>query len=795
MRKWLLRALFGAISLIVIAVVVGWLAFRASLPMLDGEISADGLHAPATIERDAQGIPVITAQTREDLAFATGFAHGQDRFFQMDLIRRQAAGELSELFGAVAIDADKRTRFHRFRARARIVLENATAAERNILERYADGVNAGRESLSARPFEYMIIGAEPRDWSPEDSVIVVYAMFMQLNDSRARKDVRRGLAHRVLPQAVYDWLYPSGTEWDAPLMGEARSIAPYPMSTEYGVRDWQSEPEPTREKGRPPLDGSNNWAVSGALTENGRALVSNDMHLSLDVPNIYYQARLVQEGDGARDVTGLTIPGAPFVVAGSNTHMAWGYTNSYGDWSDAVVLRPGDAPGTYRTPGGDRAFDEYVEIINVKDGDPVHFTIRETVWGPVDDQAAYPDGEIAVSWIAHHPNAVNLQLMRLETAKSSGEALDIAATMGMPPQNFVTGDAGGNIGWTIAGRIPARGSYDAMLPADWSESPGWTGWRSPDEYPRVFNPPSGRIWTANARVADGEALEIIGDGGYDLGARARQIRDSLFEKDTFSAEDMLAIQYDDRAIFLERWRALLLEVLDEEAVGDDEDLAEYRRLVDDWIPRAAPESVGYRLVRGFRYSVRTLVFDGLMAPVRARYDEPVVLRISNQFEGPLWQLVNEKPMHLLPANYATWDELLITAVRENIRWLSDRYDGPLAERTWGEHNTAAISHPLSRALPALAGWLNMPAAPMNGDSNLPKAQGPSFGASERFSVFPGDEANSLMQMPGGQSGHPMSPYYRAGHDDWLHGRPSPFLPAVAAHTLTLVPAGGNMVAD
>ena len=795
MSKWFLRTLSGAVALILFFVVVAWLSVRASLPVLDGDLPAAGLDAPVTIERDAAGIPVITALTRADLAFATGFVHGQDRFFQMDLIRRQAAGELSELFGAAAIDVDKRARFHRFRSRARAVLQAAAPAEQRLIERYADGVNAGRDSLGARPFEYLVIGTQPRDWAAEDSVIVVYAMFMQLNDARASKDVHRGLAHRILPQRVYDWLYPEGTEWDAPIMGEARTPSRYPLSIEYSLRDQASEPSPIDEQGRPPLNGSNNWAVSGVLTGNGRALVSNDMHLSLDVPNIYYQARLVQEGEGARDVTGVTIPGAPFIIAGSNTRMAWGYTNSYGDWSDAVIVQPGERPGTYRTPQGDRVFDEYVEVINVKGGEPVDYTIRETVWGPIDDLAHYPDGEIAVSWIAHHPSAVNLQIMQLETAASSREALDIAATMGMPPQNFVTGDAGGNIGWTIAGRIPVRGDYDPMLPADWSDVHGWSGWRTPEEYPRVYNPPSGRIWTANARVADGDALAMIGDGGYDFGARAQQIRDALFDNDTFDAEDMLAIQFDDRAIFLARWRELLLRVLDDATVGDDPELAEYRRLVDEWLPRAAPESVGYRLVRGFRYAVRTLVFEGLVAPVRASYDAPVVLRISNQFEGPLWQLVNEQPMHLLPANYASWDELLVTAVREHIESLSERYEGPLAERTWGEHNTAAISHPLSRALPLLSAWLDMPAVPMNGDSNVPKAQGPSFGASERFSVFPGDEANSLMHMPGGQSGHPMSPFYRAGHDDWLHGRPSPFLPAAPRHTLTLVPARGNMAGD
>ena len=792
MKKIFLRLFAGASALILLVVGVVWLAVRASLPQLDGAITVEGLSGPVIIVRDDAGIPTITASTRADLAFATGFAHGQDRFFQMDLIRRQAAGELSELFGEAALETDKRYRFHRFRALAQTVFGLAAPENGEVVTQYAAGVNAGLESLGARPFEYLLLQKDPDAWLPEDSILVVYAMFMQLNDSRARKDVRRGFAHRVLPPDVYAWLYPDGTPWDAPLMGEPRSVAPYPLAHEYTVRDWDSEAPPSEEIGRPPLDGSNNWAVSGALTKTGRAMVSNDMHLGLSTPNIYYQARLVQTGDEPRDIMGVTLPGAPFVVAGSNRHVAWGYTNSYGDWSDAVVIRPGDSPGTYRTPDGDRSFVTHTETINIADGEPVEYEIRETIWGPVDDAVAYPDGEIVVSWIAHKPEALNLQLMKLETVTSVRAALDIANTMGMPPQNFVTGDAGGNIGWTIAGRIPIKADFNPMVPADWSEQHGWIGWRAPTEYPRIVNPKSGRIWSANARVADGDALRIIGDGGYDLAARAKQIRDGLFARDTFEPEDMLAIQYDDRALFLEPWRALLLDVLNAETIGEDADLLEYRHLVEAWLPRAAPESVGYRLVRGFRFEVRSRVFQGLMAPVRDAYDEPVDLRISNQFEAPLWQLVTERPVHLLPGNYDSWNELFIAAARENIAWLRENFDGPLADRSWGEKNTAAIRHPMSRALPFLSGWLDMPPIAMNGDSNLPKAQGSDWGASERFSVSPGDEEHGLMHMPTGQSGHPMSDFYRKGHDDWLYGRASPFLPGDPAYTLTLVPAGGKM---
>ncbi len=787
MKKVLLRLLGGALLLAVLAGIAAWLGLRASLPDLDGELVVAGIDGTVTIERDADGIPVITATSRKDLAFATGFAHGQDRFFQMDLIRRQAAGELSELVGAAAIDVDKWYRFHRFRARAEAVYEAADDRERALTEAYAEGVNAGLASLGARPFEYFILRSKPRPWQPADSLLAVYAMYVQLNDSRATKEVRRGLAHRVLPAEVYAWMYPQGTPWDAPIIGAPRDVAPIPPADVYSLRNVADDAPPANEQGRYPLRGSNNWAVSGDLTPNGRALVANDMHLGHAAPNIWYQARLRVTGNEPRDLAGVTLPGAPFVISGSNTHVAWGYTNSYGDWTDAVVLRPGERGETYKTPEGDREFDVYVESINVKGGDAVDYTIRETIWGPVLDDIEYPDGEIAVSWLAHKPEGVNLGLLQVESATSVTEALDIANRISMPPQNFVTGDAGGNIGWTIAGRIPRKSGFDAMLPADWSQEHGWQGWLEPHEYPRVVNPASGRIWTANARVTDGEALDIVGDGGYDLGARARQIRDGLFAKERFTPQDMLEIQYDDRAIFLAPWRELLLQVLDDAAIGGDPQLDEYRDLVDTWIPRAAPDSVGYRLVRGFRLEVERRVFHALMQPAREAYGEDVGLRLSNQFEAPLWSLVTEQPMHLLPAGYASWDEFLLAAVQQNIAYFAANFEGPLSERTWGENNTASIRHPLSGSIPLLGAWLDMPAEPLNGDLDMPKAQGPSFGASERYAVYPGDEASSILHMPTGQSGHPLSAFYARGHDDWVQGRANPFLPGEPAHSLTLVP--------
>lgn len=784
--RWALRlaALLAGVS--AAAIILAWFVVRASLPDIDGEHRVAGIGAAATIARDTAGIPTITATSRPDLAFATGFAHAQDRYFQMDLIRRRAAGELSALIGPATLGSDRAYRFHRFRARARAVLASLPREQRDILDAYAAGANAGLDSLGARPFEYLFLDARPEPWQAEDSVLVLYAMFMTLNDARATRDIRRSYVHRALPVEVYRWLYPDGTAWDAPIAGEARQAPPVPGPELIDLREVRIDTGAHSEEVEPPIPGSNNWAVSGRHTGTGAAMVANDMHLGIAVPNIYYQARLVTTGSRPRDVMGVTLPGSPFVVAGSNPSMAWGYTNSYGDWADAVLLVPGETPGTYATPDGDRPFLTYRERIEIKGREPVEMIVRETIWGPVDDRP-YAHGDIAVSWIAHHPEAVNTNIVGLETAQSVEEALAVANTMGIPPQNFVTGDADGNIAWTIAGRIPVKQGYDPALPADWSRIEGWRGWLEVGRYPRVVNPPSGRIWTANTRVVDGDSLAVIGDGGYDRGARGSQIRDGLFARDTFSAEDMLAIQTDHRALFLARWQALLVDVLSRHTNPNDPTLARYLELTRDWLPAAAPESVGYRLVRSFRLAAQAMAWEALTAPVREAYGDSVETWMSPQFEGPLWQLVSERPRHLLPANYANWDEFLLDAVRRAARYFETEYGPGLADRTWGERNTAEIRHPLSMALPVLSGWLDMPREPLPGDVDLPLAQGPGFGASERFSVSPRHRGKGLMHMPVGQSGHPLSPFYRRGHSDWVDGRPSPFLPGPTRHTLMLRP--------
>jgi penicillin amidase len=716
------------------------------------------------------------------VARATGFLHAQERFFQMDLLRRSAAGELAALFGRVALEMDREARPLRLRQVARRALKALRADERDLVAAYAEGVNGGLAALGAAPFEYLVLRAEPGPWRDEDSLLCALAMYRDLQGRQPRQESLLGLIRETLPPALAAFLAPVGTEWDAPIEG-----GPVPMPavpgpevvdlrktwSEAAIAESSSPGGPEDEAAR----GSNNWAVAGRLTAHGGALLANDMHLGISVPNTWYRLSLGFPGaDGERRVTGVTLPGAPFVVAGSNGRVAWGFTNSEGDWADLVLLEPDPAsPDGYLTPEGPRPLEREVETIEVARAGEEGLAVESTIWGPVIDRD-HTGRRRALAWVALREAGLNASLYRMEAVRDLAEAQALAAEVGIPNQNLVAADAAGRIGWTIIGRIPRRVGHDGAVPTSWADGTrGWDGWLSPEEYPRVVDPPSGRIWSANARVVGGEKLAKVGVGGYDLGARQGQIRDGLLATARASEDDMLRLQLDDRARFLERWQRLLLGVLSPEAVAGDARRGEARQRVEGWGGRASIDSVGFRVVRAFRERVGDRILDPLLAPVRAKDPERVRpgTAPNARWEGPVWALVTERPAHLLDA---------LDDVLEELAGL-----GPLAGRTWGERNTTLIRHPLSRAVPRLGGFLDMPRQPLPGDSHMPRFQSPSAGASERFAVSPGREERGYFHMPCGQSGHPLSPHYADGHAAWAKGDKTPFLPGPAVNVLTLVP--------
>lgn len=786
MSRWLLRLSVMLLVMLLLALGSAWLLLRGSLPQLQGELALPGLSAPASIARDDNGTVTVEAANERDMARALGYVHAQERYFEMDLMRRAAAGELAELFGPAAVPLDKRMRVHRLRARTQANLDTALGDKRAALEAYRDGVNAGLAALKVRPWPYLLLRQQPRPWELDDSVLAGLAMYADLQDPANTRELALERIREVAPPALYALLTHDGSQWDAPLFGQPRGDAVLPDASTLDLRTLANTPATHRPTaalaphaiGWPPVasdsaPGSNNFAVGGALTTDGRAIVADDMHLALRAPNIWFRARLryadAAAPGGKVDVAGFTLPGLPAVIVGSNTHVAWGFTNSYIDTADFARIDASDVAKL-------RTFDETIAVA----GAPAEtLTVRESDWGPVLHENA--DGSVlALRWVAQLPGAVKLDFADMATAADLDAALAVADRSGIPAQNLMLADNAGRIAWRLIGARPERGE-GCTTDSDNQCAP-WAI-RS-DNAPSLIDPPDHRLWTANTRVLDGDALAVAGDGGYDFGARAKQIRDGLFAHERFSERDLLAIQLDDRAVLMERWWKLLRATVEH---SNDPALQRLEAASRDWGGHASVDSASYRIARGFRGITLDTLQAGLLAPAKQKLGDNWIEPNLPQLEGIVWPLLQQRPPHLLPPPFESWDELLAHSARQLESDLAAQ--GPdLADRTWGERNTAAICHPVSRALPAVfKRWLCMTAQPLPGDGNMPRVQGPSFGASQRMVVSPGHEADGIIHMPGGQSGHPLSPFWGAGHDDWAQGRPTPFLPGETRHTLRLEP--------
>jgi penicillin amidase len=806
MPRRLLRVLVFTFVLLIVAVAFGaWWArgqLRGSLAHVDGTRQLAGLSAAVQVTRDSLGIPTIRGASRVDVARATGFVHAQDRYFQMDLARRRAAGELSALVGPRALAIDREIRIHRFRAQARRALTNMRADDRAVLEAYAAGVNAGLGALSAPPFEYLVLRQDPAPWTPDDSLLVVLSMFVTLQDTDGSYESTLATMAEVLPPEMYAFMAPRGSEWDAPVVGDAFATAPIPGPDIYDLR--------TRRRNKPPgiprpgadrVDlgepeaaavGSNNFAVSGRLTADGGALVANDMHLTIRVPNTWYRAALEwpdpENPNDMQRVIGVTLPGVPPVVVGSNTYVAWGFTNTYADWSDIVLLDIDPArPGGYLTPHGWRPFERHEEVIGVAGEDDQHQEVTWTEWGPL----LAPDyrGRLrAYRWVAHAAEELAASVRPLEAARTIEDAFDEANGLGTPGQNMVVADRSGRIGWTVYGAIPRRQGIDGALPASWADgSRRWDGWLDDAEYPRIIEPPDGRLWTANARVVGGPMLDKLGDGSYEIGSRARIIRQRLFARERFTARDLLAIQLDTSADFLSRWRSAALAALDDTAVKWNADRALIRDLlVEGWSDPLTPDSVGYRLTRTFR----DIVSERVMAFVLAEcYEADASFDYTNvrRRDAAIYELVSSQPLHLLDPRYDNWQQMLLDALDATVERATDGRSGGLRDRKWSEFNIVEYRHPLSAGIPLFGRWLDMPRVDLPGDLYTPRVHWGAIAASERMVVSPGREADGIMHMPTGQSGHPLSPFYSNSHAAWATGEPTPFLPGPTVYTLTLTP--------
>ena len=800
-QYWILAFLAALFGLSLFGLLAIYLAARGSTPILDGQVSLNTLQMPTTITRDANGTVAIRAETWADGARALGFVHGQERFFEMDLTRRSAAGELSALLGSDTLAMDKEKRPHQFRARMAEQWRRLPAEDKTILTVYAEGVNAGLNSLSIRPWQYLLLGESPETWREEDSLLVVAEMYYVLQSRNIQDAFAEAALRQIAGDRLFNWLKPRGGRWDGALDGSVLAQSPMPTVDEINTRKSEHGNQArsiantmsalhTGFEDNPEFKpGSNNWAVSAAIGKHGVPILADDMHLALSVPNIWFRGEMhikrAPDGSPVR-IVGVTLPGVPGFVVGSNGHVAWGFTSAEGDWFDWVpIQRATDGQG-YVDDDKTIPFDIVQEVIAVSGAPSVTLKVKRTRWGPV--MRTWQGNEYALNWLAHWPNSINVKLEDMLFTKTIDAAIKVAQNSGVPQQNVLIVDKLGGMAWTIAGRLPARRHLRTGEPRKGFTSPGELpiAWLPTSQYPLIKNPQNGRLWTANSRQLGGVAGEKIGEGRGDLGARSQQIRDRLNEADQFDEAGLYAIQLDDEARFMKHWVTLVSDISTQSP--DHPAFADVHRIVAGWNGKAGADQAAYAIARVFRFKVmetlRTTWVNACAPNLKLH------VRWDGRMEYPVWAAILERPLHLLPMPFVTWDDFLAHELSLVVSELVPKY-GSLDRAKWGYLNKANIVHPLSQAAPKLLGWLNMPSTPLSGDNHMPRVATKTDGASQRLVVSPGREEQGILTMPGGQSGHPLSPFYGAGHSDWLNGLPTPLLAGEVRHRLVLEPRAPN----
>ncbi len=809
-RRWpriVLWAMGSLAALLLAAAVAGvlWLrtVARAALPQLDGQIRVAGLSAPVTVQRDAHGVPHIEAARQEDLWLAQGYVTAQDRLWQMDLYRRFAQGGLAEILGPALLKRDEAQRVLEIRNTAQRIYAQLDPADRARLDAYARGVNLFIAQHEDRlPPEFRLLAYRPRPWSGVDSVSVGLMMVQDLDTHWMDKLSRGRIASRLHDPRLEADLYPVGSWRDRPPTGEVRykgPKTPVPMPAEDDDDDTEvASAAGAAGNGRPAgaetqtllarlglpqcdgcVPGSNEWVVAGAHTAGGKPLLSNDMHLSLTAPNIWYMADLRAPGFHA---AGVTLPGLPFVIAGHNEHVAWGFTALMGDVQDLYEEKL-DGKGHYQgADGAWRPLQVDRETIHVRGRGDVSFTVQLTDHGPLlNPMLEHETRPIALKWTLYDPALHEIPLYAMDAAGNWKEFAEALSAWCWPTQNVVYSDDQGHIAYHAVGQIPARAAGLAGVPiADAAHE--WHGYIPFDNLPGVMDPPSGFLATANARVTTEKSrypLTLDWVSPY----RVQRIYKALEGRDGLTREDMLAVQTDIYSeVDQELGQRFAYAIL--HTPGVDGQLRQAAALLRAWDGRLTTNSAAASLVTETRRALWPMILKPKLGTLAEDYhweessfaEEEMIMRGKQEW---------------LPPGYRNWNALLTDAVRHALE--EGNAPADVARWRYGNWHTIDVEHPLAPFLPLLSRVAGTGPQPMSGDTTTVKQVGRSFGPSQRFTMDWSNIDASTENIVLGESGNPLSPYYRDQWSDWYDGTTFalPFTPpAVAAqtrHTLRLTP--------
>jgi len=782
--SWLLLL---ALLLAAAAVGYGYYAAHSALPQLDGRLQIEGLSAPVTITRDGHGVPTIDAANIEDVLFAQGYVTAQDRLWQMDVIRRAGSGELSEILGSDTLKFDREQRILGLRAAAKKSLAAASPRERAFLEDFARGVNAYIQTHGNRlPIEFRILRYAPQPWLPEDSLVIANQMVKDLNyhyfyDALGREKILAKLG----PELTAD-LYVNRSWHDRPPTVMREDLSEHDIKAgDADDEDDEDAPDnsvtrqiPGNSNARPenlvadvlsldpPVNGSNDWVVSGAHTTTGKPLLSNDMHLGHQMPNLWYEAHLRA---GNLDVAGVTLPGVPFVLVGHNQRIAWGFTN-VGPTVTDVFIENFNAHGEYQTPGGWVQPEHRLEVIRVKGQPDVTVDVKITRHGPIiSDLVPGETRPLALRWTLY--DGLRMPFFDVDCAQNWQDFQHAFSLLDAPGQNVVYADVDGNIGYHTTGKVPIRAAGDGSLPASGADDAHeWTSYIPFDKLPSVYNPPSGIIATANARITpDNYPYSISME--WEAPWRTARIYHVLESGRQFSPADMLTLE-DDIQSEPDLFAAERFVYAVDHASKPSARAKQAVDLMRGWDGRMSAASAAPTIAENAIYQLERLLLEPRLgsAPAGSEEDDGSLNWKTYSWEmRSVWleNVMLHRPKRWLPEKYANYDELLTAAVDAATN--DPKAPQDLASWHWGDFNAAQIQHPILGKVPVIQKWSGPGVREQSGSHFTVKAVSRHHGPSERFTANLADLDHSTLDTVTGQGGNFLSPYYMDQWKAWYEG--------------------------
>ena len=787
------------------AIAYAYFVAHAALPQLDGTLRVKGLAMAGQVTRDSRGVPAIEAATLEDLFVAQGYVTAQDRLWQMDMMRRFGAGELSEILGEDTLRIDREQRILGLRAAARKSLQIASPRDRSYFDAYARGVNAFIETHGSRlPIEFRILKYRPKPWQAEDSIVIANQMVKDLNyytfgDALAKEKI----SARLGPELTFD-LYVNRSWHDRPptVMREDLNEQPSQGNSDdeddeddapdNSVTQHRSATEEIWAQRTPEaVNGSNNWVVSGAHTVTGKPLLSNDMHLGHQMPNLWYEAHLKS---GNLDVAGVTLPGMPYVIVGHNQRIAWGFTNVGPTVTDAFIENF-NAQGAYETPQGWQQPERRAEVIHVKGKPDVNVEVRLTRHGPIiTDILPGETRQVALRWTLY--DGLHIPFFDIDAAQNWEEFRKALSTLDAPGQNVVYADIDGNIGYQTTGRVPIRAAGDGSLPVSGAnDAHEWTGYIPFDKLPSIYNPPSGVIATANGRIApDGFPYSI--SSTWEAPWRTERIYHLLESGRKFTASDMLALENDihsENDLFAAERFVYAID----HASKPSARARQAADLMRNWDGRMLASSSAPTIAVRSAQELTRLLLEPRLGPGS---EDPKQQERELSWKTYHWQMrtvwlqniLLHQPKRWLPEKYPNYDELISAAVEAAVNQPSAPKD--LASWRWGNFNAIDLEHPVLGKIPLVRRWAAPGMNEQSGSGYTVKAVTPHHGPSERFTANLADLDQSTLNTVTGQGGNFLSPYYMDQWKAWYEGSTFalPFTPrameANRAHRLVLEPA-------